>query len=794
MTSKIRKEVIEAIKDLYKAGVPLSEDNIVMEVVNRQTASIIGIPEDADEREEILLKDQEKFNEFIKVHNVVSEYLDTWRLLVKNELYNVELLGGLPYVNPKFIDEEEEKKKKWRKAIGLLVLRIIAGIITAYIVYNLYYNDYLPKKLKEARIEQLKQVGLDEKLAIEFDKSFSTYSQNGKYNSTHLEFAKYYSKNPELSISIFNLLNNNFEESNKVLQDLVNVPNSLEFVKKYPQLITEKKYKNALDLYSKNSTIADILFKNILSDKKISKMGETIRNNALYGINRDFTIEEEKTNIIDFASKLFLDLGYYKKVKVFDPNTNQFREEYLKPETIRAFGNYSVAVTIGAKMLKEIYSHDPEVFYIVYERIPKLPLHDKETLWLFGNATQINPDLVDFEPVVVKGMLFDQYIHTKGPSGLSAEKYLRDIAIESYSIPRDVWMIVEFLKNRPHVINNPKMFEFINAMIQQASWKIFDWEYGPKYFDKKEYMPTDPDVWKIILGFYDYMEKLPENLKKDNIPIVFPYWDSDLLKQQISDRVDRKLALFYLCDIPVKSVKDIPKDIFVESEIVQGIEGMKKFVENLPKVYEKLRFHYLNKTKFPWAIYNRTPYDPRMQYFDGLSDRYYNGLEWTIGKFIGLDDETIIKNRGFGVPQLEELSRKYYGIEKFLTENWEGWDLVKYIYGMARGGYIVDLDEWDTYGVIHPLGFKAFGIPSGGMGIDGTRNDLGGPGNYNFGEFAIYGIPDNVINKLKNEFKNVAIARGNGISWLSHIEGAERDSIYQIVHGIRYYVFFIWRK
>jgi hypothetical protein len=84
-------------------------------------------------------------------------------------------------------------------------------------------------------------------------------------------------------------------------------------------------------------------------------------------------------------------------------------------------------------------------------------------------------------------------------------------------------MVTNLLKERPALASQAEKFEWLNRMVQQVVWDIFDYEYGPKYFDKKSYKPNDPEVWQVILGFNDYMDALPAKLEKDRIEVVFPY-------------------------------------------------------------------------------------------------------------------------------------------------------------------------------------------------------------------------------------------------------------------------------
>ena len=95
-----------------------------------------------------------------------------------------------------------------------------------------------------------------------------------------------------------------------------------------------------------------------------------------------------------------------------------------------------------------------------------------------------------------------------------------------------------------------------------------------------------------------------------------------------------------------------------------------------------------------------------------------------------------------------------------------------------------------------PLTYKSVGIPLGQMGGSGTSGQLSGPGNYHFGEYAIFGIPESVIEKLlaQKDLGRIAVAYGNGVSMMSAIDGFEKDSGYNIRSGVRRTDIYLWWK
>jgi len=365
---------------------------------------------------------------------------------------------------------------------------------------------------------------------------------------------------------------------------------------------------------------------------------------------------------------------------------------------------------------------------------------------------------MDFDPVIIKDVTN------------------RTIVIQSKNIPRDVWMLARFLGYRPEIISEPKRFEWINRMIQQVAWDIFDNPYGPnsqwiepesgKVHYPENLTPTSKDVWQVILSFHDYMDNLPSKLMRDGIGIVFPYNNATALKEYMADKTNRTIALLYLADLPSVTFDKSSK------QVITGINAMKKFVEQLTSEYEEILNAYnVYKDSHDYG----TPLDAWRMW---LYDRANHGLPNTVEQFSGIKWPSGEVN-----PQ---------NIDNFLSEVYPHWKLVKIIYGYESlkasdwGG------EWEMYRFGLPIAFKAFGIPyNQGIGASGNFG-------YNFGlvEFTVYGIPQSVIDELLNQ-KNlgkIAIGYGNGISLMSCIDGVEKIAVMKYSNGVLDGVKFIFGK
>jgi len=403
--------------------------------------------------------------------------------------------------------------------------------------------------------------------------------------------------------------------------------------------------------------------------------------------------------------------------------------------------------------------------------------HSEADLKRVFEASELCADIVDFEPVIVKDVDGNR------------------IVIQSSNLARDYWMIANLLKERPALAHQAEKFEWLNRMVQQVAWDIFDYEYGPKYFDKKSYKPNDTEVWQVILSFNDYMDALPAKLEKDEIEVIIPYNDSDLLRSSIPDKANRTIALFYLADLPAKTVNQtyaaelrrLAQErkitsaeydrLYQEKAVVRGIEGMKLLVEQLPTEYEELITARNDPTIIVRPAFSGTKSDwAKLYYYQWLADRQGHGLNNTVYQYAGikLGEYKLME-------EVVKLVEQRNGIDQFLAKNWRPWDLIKFIYGYERfragdwGG------EWEMYRHGLPLAFKAFGIPAGvaehganfGINSDSYLVGQGAPGS----EWGVT-LPDSTILQLRQTFPQYEIITdyANRISLFSLPDGLTKDS------------------
>ncbi|MEM2823990.1 MAG: hypothetical protein QXF69_07785, partial [Thermofilaceae archaeon] len=361
-----------------------------------------------------------------------------------------KLMGGRYKPTPRilytFIDSKPKSSKKYAlAALGLIGLAVALG---AY-----YSSVLLPQQKKAQRIEQLKKIGLTEEQALYFDNIFSKYANedwlSSTYNKTITDFAIFYGKNQKLAEKTFNMLRN-FKISNSFLASAIDKPHAISFLEKYSSLIKTSNFEYPLELYSKNSTIFEELYRNISLDQQIT-------------MNRN--------ELISLTSKLFLDLGYTGKVKVYNSTSQAYEEKFVSIPLIWFTVNYSLAINQL-----------------------NLPIHNKKDIHLTGNCVMLNPEIIDFDPIVFKSVDGNHIYLIPNPA-------------------RESWLTCEILKRIKEsgfsVEKYPEMFLGLNGKIVANAWCIFN--ESPyfsiagreKEINKRVIKVTDEDVLNLMMLQWD---------------------------------------------------------------------------------------------------------------------------------------------------------------------------------------------------------------------------------------------------------------------------------------------------
>ncbi len=94
-----------------------------------------------------------------------------------------------------------------------------------------------------------------------------------------------------------------------------------------------------------------------------------------------------------------------------------------------------------------------------------------------------------------------------------------------------------------------------------------------------------------------------------------------------------------------------------------------------------------------------------------------------------------------------------YGLDQYLTRNWQCWDLVKFIVGYER--WNPKVDEWNGIGYIIPSVLRTYGFPANHMIIKPAPLGAGS------GEWSV-SLPQYVVNNLSNQFPDSRILIGPG--------------------------------
>jgi hypothetical protein len=336
--------------------------------------------------------------------------------------------------------------------------------------------------------------------------------------------------------------------------------------------------------------------KDLIKDSNFSKIEKDLLvysfNPKLYFNIKDIARKDLQFNLNEDFKRNWL-LNQVIKLNYIKPNLN------IRRETINAIGNSTI-----------------------YANLNNITQHDINTLWLLGNATQINPSIVDFEPIILKdyeGKIF---------------------VIQSQDIPRDTWMIAEHLRRTPYVVNFPEMYEAFNIKVKQNAFDIFDNLQKGEVWKLYHFVfhTNNETIWNeiIIPQWKYYWDSSPQSGNLSKRICVFPWYNSSLLKEQISNDTDRKIALMYFWEL-LPEVADM--DEFLKTHIITrhvGLDAMKYQIQQMPKVYEKVMSKYPKGT-IPWSEYNPKPTDPRTHYYGWVGDRGEHGLMNAQIQFLGFD-------------------------------------------------------------------------------------------------------------------------------------------------------------
>jgi len=421
-------------------------------------------------------------------------------------------------------------------------------------------------------------------------------------------------------------------------------------------------------------------------------------------------------------------------------NDLDLSERELRDESLEALKNYSIAlVNLG------------------------LP-YEKESLSMLIEASEINPVIVDFSPIVFYSVDGNNFVLTPNAG-------------------RETWMLAKHMKlisdSGFDILKHPEMFEGLNGKIIANAYSIFDAKYGINYVEQilngRTLKPTDKDVWDLIMLQWNlYSNKAPQFGGGNKLyNRDFPWYDSHKLDVLYKDANTRRQALLFLFHLD-NGTFDMEK-----VKTVVGIGGARTALIQAEKEYEAISKLYPDgKVILP---YTRIPADPRAVYYSWVNDRGFHGLWNTHIQFLGMDPQTLLDiNRNspyeyWGNPQ--KYVENYNGVDQYITKNWKYWDLAKFAMGYERWRniYVPNMSA-EEFGINYtiPQTLKAFGFPTYWVRIEPTPI---GAANYEW----VVSLPDYISNKLKSAFNGkIIIGAANGFGLYLCKDGIIKDGISEI--------------
>ncbi|MCW4002643.1 MAG: hypothetical protein NWE95_01850 [Candidatus Bathyarchaeota archaeon] len=393
-----------------------------------------------------------------------------------------------------------------------------------------------------------------------------------------------------------------------------------------------------------------------------------------------------------------------------------------------------------------------------------LPL-DTNALKYLISATEKSGDIVDFAPVNITDMNGKVY------------------SIQSLNIARDTWMIAENLRRNPQLVEKVKWYLALSAMAQQNGWDFFDNPGNPNYpatmMKAMGMKADDPRVWEIV----DQMRDWLFNEDRMGFPLDLPH---------ISNSTDKKICYSVLFELPTE-VSDFDASPWITNGVRvwkqhEGLDAMRYYVKQMSRFYNEIMKLYPDGKFYEERIINDVlvsiAYDPRREFYYRLADRAGYGHKESVALFLGVD---ILELNIRDMYKASEVVKNWNGIDSYLDENWENWDLIKFIDGYRVANFgIENKISRDALKVL----LNAFGIP---CIPEASINEEYAPDiqSYLTGlDSAFLGMPDRVVQHLKNKVQGYLSIPGNGLQPLIiSKDGIQKDIDYGIQnpnHTLKY--------
>jgi hypothetical protein len=381
--------------------------------------------------------------------------------------------------------------------------------------------------------------------------------------------------------------------------------------------------------------------------------------------------------------------------------------------------------------------------------------YERDGLSMLVEASEKNPAIVDFEPIVFNSIDGNNFVLTPNAG-------------------RETWMLARHMKlirdSGFNILKRPEMFEGLNGKIIANAYSIFDAKYGINYAEQilsgRTLKPADKVVWDLIMLQWNlYSNKAPQLGGGDKLyNRVFPWYDSDKLDVLYQDVNTRRQALLFLFHLD-NGTFDMEK-----VKTVVGIEGAKTALIQAEIEYETISKLYPNG-KVKHEIWGNVP--AWWYYYDWIEDRGVHRLENTHLQYVGLKPLELWNIMTSDPENVWNKIKDLNGIDQYITKNWKYWDLVKFVMGYERWKEtdIIGMIEPHTVNYSIPQTLKAFGFPTYFGGIEPAPV---GAGEYEW----VVSLPNYISNKLKGEFNDkIIIGPANGFGLYFSKDGLIKDGI-----------------
>ncbi len=393
---------------------------------------------------------------------------------------------------------------------------------------------------------------------------------------------------------------------------------------------------------------------------------------TLYSLDSHVAAELQRNNSnqteLSAASQLFLDMGLHGNVNVLNPSDGSYSSQAITDVTVQAASNCSAAVCHGL----------PQLSRAAYNSLL--------------NATQLNPEIVNFEPVIVHG--------AKGSSS--------DLFKDSAKIPTLHYTLAQTLEQCPYIVGKPQSYEFVNGLHRQHTLVL----------DKVGLDPADHSVQATYtIPDFDYYfktlagKKINVNGTEVTFPLL-PLMDGQQMKEQFPSKVDRQViyAAQYPMDLTFYNAKTGDHKDFYSGWTPQ--DGQQALKDNLDLIIRGGDFGKFHGTVLERITKAYT--DPSMKSYDEFyKGQQINQLGRSDSQFGRIFYDLKLSGFVYGAPEMNQTITKFIdNVDVKLAQN-VNTDLGhRFIFGLAGLDISANLEPHQMAPFRTALYAKALGTAS----------------------------------------------------------------------------------